>query len=94
MTTYRPRPLDTSAIALTPELAALSEKLAENVHDEWASQRLAQGWTWGPHRDDAAKRHPGLVPYAELPEEEKEVDRVVVMATLKGILALGFSIGR
>ena len=70
----------------------LTERLAENAHELWAKQRMAAGWTVGPHRDDAAKKHPCLVPYAHLPESEKEYDRAVAIGTLKAILALGYTV--
>ncbi|MFZ4768192.1 MAG: RyR domain-containing protein, partial [Roseimicrobium sp.] len=86
---YQPRPIDASAVKLTPDLAVLTEKLAENAHDLWAQERLAQGWTWGPARDDVAKKHPGLVPYAALADSEKQFDRETAMGTLKALLTLG-----
>jgi hypothetical protein len=89
---YSPKPLDTSSVALSDELEALTEYLAENTHDIWATQRLAEGWTYGPQRDDAAKKHPDLIPYADLSESEKEYDRRTAMETLKAILALGYRI--
>ena len=92
--TYRPKPIDTRHITLPDELEALTERLAENAHDNWAAQRLAEGWTWGERRDDAEKKHPCLVPYADLPESEKAYDRRTAMETLKAILALGFEIRR
>jgi hypothetical protein len=92
--TYEPRPLDTRGVELAPELEALRERLAEHAHDIWAQQRLAQGWTYGPQRDDVAKTHPDLVPYAELPDEEKAYDRSTAMETLKAIVLLGYRIGK
>jgi hypothetical protein len=92
MTTYEPRPIDTSTIELSTELKQLTEQLAENAHDNWAKRRLSEGWTWGPERDDAAKKHPYLVPYGELPESEKHYDRDTAMETLRAILALGYRI--
>lgn len=89
---YEPKPIDTSAIVLPQKLVALSEQLAENVHDLWALRRLAEGWTFGPERDDNAKKHPCLVPYQELPDSEKEYDRKVALGTLKAVLALGYRI--
>jgi hypothetical protein len=89
---YEPKPLDTSAIRLSPELQALTERLAENAHELWAAQRLADSWSYGRQRDDAKKLHPCLVPYAELPESEKEYDRIAALGTLKAILALGYRI--
>ncbi|MGD0262410.1 MAG: RyR domain-containing protein [Verrucomicrobiota bacterium] len=89
---YRPAPIATSQITLPAGLVELTEKLAENAHDLWARQRLADGWTLGPRRDDALKQHPCLVPYAELPESEKRYDREAATGTLKAILALGYRI--
>ena len=90
--TYQPAPLDTSAINLSPELMALTERLAENTHDVWAAQRLTQGWAYGPERSDQQRLHPCLVPYDELPESEKEFDRLTAMGTLKALLKLGYQI--
>lgn len=92
MATYTPRPLDVSAVELPADLLALTERLAEHIHDTWAAQRLADGWTYGPKRDDKAKRHPCLVPYADLPEAEKEYDRKTALGTLRAILLLGYRI--
>lgn len=91
---WKPRPIDTRTVHLPSELEALTERLAENTHDLWASQRLRDGWTYGSMRDDAAKRHPDLVPYAELPESEKNYDRRTAIETLKAIMALGYAIER
>ena len=90
--TYRPRPINTGPVALTPELEQLVERLAENVHDHWAARRLSEGWVHGPRRDDTAKTHPDLVPYGSLSEAEKHYDRTTVTETVKAILALGFEI--
>ena len=91
---YQPRPIPTAHIKLPQSIADLLEKLAEHNHDVWAQQRQAEGWTWGPQRDDRARKHPGLVAYAELPESEKEYDRRTALEILKAILALGYRIER
>lgn len=92
MQQYSPRPLDTSSVVLSNELRQLLERLAENTHDVWAVQRMIDGWTFGDKRDDAAKKHPCLVPYHDLPDSEKEYDRKTAAETLKAILSLGFRI--
>ena len=92
MVTYNCRPISTEGVTLPAELAALVERLAENNHDHWARQRIDEGWTYGPQRDDALKTHPDLVPYGDLPEEEKEYDRISVIETVKVILMLGYEI--
>jgi RyR domain len=89
---YQPKPIDTSSITLPRDLSDLTERLAENAHDIWARQRMADGWTFGQARDDAKKYHPCLVPYAELPESEKVYDRNAAMETIKAILAQGYRI--
>src|SRR4051812_26133881 len=57
MTTYLPRPIDTSQVALDERQRQLVEKLAANAHDVWAQKRLADGWRLGPERNDRAKTH-------------------------------------
>jgi hypothetical protein len=88
--TYAPRPIDTSSVTLNENVLNLTELLARHAHDVWAERRIAEGWQYGPARDDTAKRHPDLVPYEELSESEKEYDRSTAMQTLKAILALGY----
>ncbi len=68
---------------------AFREALAERTHKNWMAARLAQGWRHGPARDDAEKRHPSLVPYAQLSEEEKDVDRIVSAGVLDAVSDLG-----
>ena len=93
MTSYHPHPIDTSNVDFT-SLQPLVEKLASNAHEIWAQERLKAGWTWGPERDDAGKKHPCLIPYEELAESEKLYDRALVTETLKAALALGYRIVR
>lgn len=89
---YIPKPIDTSDVELPEELNPLLEAMAKNVHEVWAQTRIAQGWQYGFERNDAEKRHPMLIPYEDLPEEEKVYDRNTSVETLKLILKLGFVI--
>ena len=91
---YTPQPIDTSDIQLPEELNPLLEAMAKNVHEIWAQERINQGWTYGEKRDDNKKHHPCLVPYEDLPEEEKVYDRNTSVETLKLILILGFEISK
>lgn len=91
---YIPSPQDLSGVALPQELHALVEALAKNVHEVWAQNRMSEGWTLGPVRDDARKQHPCLIPYEQLPESEREYDRATATATLKLIEKLGFVISK
>jgi RyR domain len=89
-----PSPISTAGVELPPDVLAIAELLAENGHDNWAHKRLNEGWRYGETRDDAARTHPDLVPYAELPESEKAYDRTFVLETLKVLHALGFRLCR
>lgn len=90
--TYIPQPIDTNDVVLPEELSQLAEQMAKNVHEIWAQTRIAQGWTFGSERNDAEKKHPCLVPYEELPEEEKVYDRNTSIETLKFIISNGYEI--
>jgi len=91
---YTPSAVDTSHVVLSEELMGLTEELARNVHEVWSAGRIADGWRWGPERDDVLKENPCLVPYDELPEREKVYDRKTSLETLKLIVALGYTIER
>ena len=89
---YRPAPRDTSSVSLPPGIAGLTELLAKNTHENWARQRMNDGWKYGPRRDDQKKEHPSLVSYEKLSDSEKEYDRRTAIETIKTILALGYRI--
>ena len=91
---YTPHPIETRDVALPQELNALAEDIAKNVHEVWSAGRINDGWTYGEKRNDTEKKHPCLVPYEELSEEEKEYDRNTSVETIKLILKLGFKITR
>lgn len=91
---YMPHPIDTKRVELPKELTALAEDIAKNVHEVWSAGRINDGWTYGEKRNDTEKKHPCLVPYEELSEEEKEYDRNTSVETIKLILKLGFKITR
>ena len=89
---YTPNPICTDHIELPADLLELTEKIAENVHENWAAGRIREGWQYGPMRNDDLKTTPCLVPYGELTDGEKEYDRKTAMETLKLIMALGYTI--
>jgi ryanodine receptor 2 len=94
MSNYHPNPIDTSNIELGQDVLDLAELIAENTHDVWASGRISQGWTYGEKRDDIKKETPCLVPYADLPESEKEYDRSTALETLRLMIKLGYKISK
>ena len=92
MNKYIPSPIDLSEVELPSDINSLVELIAKNVHDVWAKQRIEEGWTYGEVKDSIKKTTPCLVPYEELPEEEKEYDRKTAMETLKLVVKLGYKI--
>lgn len=89
---YKPKPIDTSNIELDESLRDLMEKLAENVHEVWAKNRIDEGWTFGSKRNDFDKHHPCLINYDDLSEQEKNYDRNTAAETIKFIISMGYSI--
>ncbi len=91
---YVPHPINVDDVELDEDLIELSESIAENAHEIWAQERMEKGWVYGEARDDVNKLHPDLVPYSDLDEAEKDVDRLMSMKTIKLVKKLGFQITR
>ena len=47
----------------------------EQLHAKWCCYKKANGWTYGEIQDNEKKKHPCLVPYAELSEKDKFKDK-------------------
>jgi hypothetical protein len=43
-------------------------------HENWRKLKEAQGWTYGPVKDEDAKTHPCMVPFFELPQYQQLKD--------------------
>jgi hypothetical protein len=88
---YQPNPVDTSHIDLG-QLGGLTEFLAEQGHEVWAQKRMAEGWTYGPARDDKLKQTPDMMAYEKLSDSERDYDRKMSAHTLKLILDQGYQL--
>ncbi|KPJ17609.1 Ryanodine receptor 44F [Papilio machaon] len=91
-TAFVPTPVDTMQITLPSYIEQIRDKLAENIHEMWAMNKIEAGWMYGEQRDDLHKVHPCLVPFERLPPAEKRYDIQLAVQTLKTILALGYYI--
>lgn len=56
------------------------ERTAEQNHQGWMDDLIADGWTWGEVKDEQAKTHPLLVPWDQLPAEQQMKDEFFVMS--------------
>jgi hypothetical protein len=63
--------LEADSFALTPEEV---ERLAEMEHERWYAERREQGWTAGA-RDSQKKTNPNLLPWAQLDDAAREMNR-------------------
>ncbi|MBI5009502.1 MAG: SpoIIE family protein phosphatase [Bacteroidia bacterium] len=54
------------------------ETMARVEHIRWSWDKRLNGWIYGNVKDNSSKIHPGLIPFEELAEHEKEKDRELV----------------
>lgn len=68
-------PDNIKASAVDGVKAHLKEPLTpEESHQRWCDFKVADGWVYGLVKDVVAKTHPCLVPYSELPSEQRVKD--------------------
>lgn len=65
------------------------EELARAEHDRWMAAKLSGGWRYGPVRDDRARIHPDILPYDDLSERIKDLDREQVRIMTRLLAASG-----
>lgn len=47
-------------------------------HQNWMDQKIAEGWVYGPEKDPEKKEHPCMVPYDDLPIEQRTKDFIFI----------------
>lgn len=55
---------------------ALEGASPEELHRSWCEKKREDGWIWGPKKDAKLQTHPCLVPYDQLPSEQRLKDYV------------------
>jgi Trk K+ transport system NAD-binding subunit len=72
------------------------ETMARMEHDRWQEERRSRGWRYGETEasDRNRKVHPWLVPWDELPEKAKEINRANVRAIPGDLARAGFEVRR
>lgn len=48
------------------------------AHVSWANQKVKDGWVYGEVKDPEKKTHPCLVPWEQLPAEQKVKDKLFI----------------
>ncbi|XP_070577063.1 ryanodine receptor 2-like isoform X7 [Ptychodera flava] len=89
---YKPAPYNLSSVILTPKMERLVEQLAGNAHNVWAKDRIEQGWTYGLTEDSVYKRNPQLVPFSQLDDTAKKLNRDTASETVRTILGFGYNL--
>ncbi len=72
-----------SAIAGVNFVIANPDAPVSAQHEAWCEDKTADGWTFGTAKNAVNKEHPCLVPYVDLPVEQRLKDylfRAVVSA--------------
>ena len=68
-------------VEMLPE--SIIEKYAILEHDDWTAGRIRFGWKYAPIRNNEKKEHPCILPWDELPENEREKDRNTARNVIK-----------
>lgn len=60
-----------------------------SMHENWRKAKEADGWRYGEVKDPEKKEHPCMVPYGELPKEQKSKDFIfsAIVDQLKPVIA-------
>jgi hypothetical protein len=86
-------PADAPIVVLDPGDPRV-EFLARREHERWLRRRQKAGWRYGPRRDDVRKLHPSVLPWDELPEEVRDVDRRQILGLPAIVAAAGLTMAR
>jgi hypothetical protein len=68
--------------------------LARMEHDRWWADRALDGWTYAPVRVNQRKLHNNMIPYEQLPEAVKKLDKDSVRTVMGVLRASGLEVVR
>jgi hypothetical protein len=79
------------ASALEGVVNALNGQTPRELHESWMAKKLEDGWEYGETKNGTTKTHPCLVPYDELPEDQKLKDSLfsTIVKAFKDAQVLG-----
>lgn len=70
------------------------EQLAELSHERWLEKRLSSGWRHGTRTDEDHRLHPDLMPWDDLADDRREIDRHLARRLPSVLASLGRSLVR
>lgn len=70
-----------SAMAGVQAVFADPSTTPKQSHENWRRHKVFDGWQWGEVKDVEKKLHPCMVPYEELPLEQKAKDAFFITIT-------------
>jgi hypothetical protein len=65
-----------SVVAGVIFVASNPDAPASTNHNAWLEQKLNTGWRWGEVKNPDTKEHPCMVPYDDLPVEQRAKDHI------------------
>jgi hypothetical protein len=68
------------------------EMLSQAEHERWMRAKLADGWIHAPESNREKKQNRGLLPWDQLPEDEKEKERDMVRGIPVILARAGYAI--
>jgi len=68
---------DSAITGVTASLAA-PDKTPEQSHQGWLEKKAAEGWTYGAVKKPELRQHPCMVPYDQLPIEQRLKDELFI----------------
>ena len=83
--------LEVTGFNFTPEEVGI---MAEMEHDRWVKERKDAGWKPGPVKDIEKRINPYLIPWKELPEGQKDYNRMNAKKLPEFLAKAGFYIIR
>lgn len=57
---------------------------SEETHNSWLKEKESDGWIYGEEKDPDKRTHPCMVPYDDLPENQKFKDYLFQMGVFIG----------
>ena len=67
-----------SACAGVRALLEDPKRTPEQSHEGWRTHKALEGWGYGEVKDPEKKLHPCMVPYADLPPEQRVKDHLFI----------------